>query len=164
MVGAPERQRQILSEVGNLYAWLDAKLAEDTRRSGQCTACGACCDFGAYDHRLYVTPPELLYLAHGLRASHLRPMTSGQCPYRENGKCRVREHRFSGCRIFCCGGDAGFQGEVSEAVIKKLRAICELFQVPYRYVELSAALATFSTDTCLSAEARSRGDCADQCT
>jgi Fe-S-cluster containining protein len=164
MVGAPERQRQILSEVASLYAWIEAQLAIDSKRSGRCRACGACCDFAAYDHRLYVTPPELIYLAHGLQASRLALMTTGRCPYQKDGKCSVHEHRFSGCRIFCCDGDSGFQSELSEAVIRGLKAICERFEVPYRYAELSVALAAFSSDTCLSAEARSHGDCGDRCT
>jgi Fe-S-cluster containining protein len=164
MVGTPERQRQILDEVASLYAWIDARIAQDAQRCGRCTACGACCDFAAYDHRLYVTPPELLYLAHSLRTIRLKPLTSGGCPYQENGKCSVREHRFSSCRIFCCSGDAAFQSDVSEAAIKRLKAICERFEIPYRYADLGAALAAFSSDTCLSAEARSRGDCANRCT
>ncbi len=163
MVGAPERQAQILAEVAGLYAWIDEQLAQDPKRSGQCSACGACCDFVTYDHRLYVTPPELLYLAHSVGAG-LKPALNGRCPYQENGKCSVHEFRFSGCRIFCCGGDAAFQGEVSEGALKKLKSICERFGIPYRYAELGAALAAFSTDICLSAEAHSRGDCADRCT
>jgi Fe-S-cluster containining protein len=162
MVGAPQRQRQILDEVANLYAWIDAQLALDVKRSGRCRACGACCDFATYDHRLYVTMPELMYLANGLQTSHLTMMTTARCPYQKDGKCSVHAHRFSGCRIFCCSGDAGFQGELSETVIRRLKAICERFEIPYRYAELSAALAAFSIDTCLSAEARSRGDSGDQ--
>jgi Fe-S-cluster containining protein len=163
MVGILERRRQILDEVAGLYAWIEEQLAQDTERSGQCAACGACCDFPAYDHRLYVTPPELLYLAHGVGAG-LKPALTGRCPYQENGKCTVHAYRFSGCRIFCCRGDAGFQSELSESVVKRLKAICERFDIPYRYAELGAALAAFSTDTYLSAEARSRGDCEDRCT
>jgi hypothetical protein len=157
MVGALERQRQIIEEVAGLYAWIEEQLGQNPNRSGQCSACGACCNFPAYDHRLYVTLPELMYLAHNI-GTGLKPARQGRCPYQENGKCGVHAHRFSGCRIFCCGGDAAFQGELSEIVVGKLKSICERFEIPYRYMELSAALAAFSTDTCLSAEECSRED------
>jgi Fe-S-cluster containining protein len=140
MVGTPERHRQILDEVASLYAWINAQLASDAQRSGRCDACGACCNFAAYDHRLFVTPPELIYFAHNLRATRLAAMTLGRCPYQKDGRCSIHEYRFSGCRIFCCKGDADFQSELSEAVVKRLKAICERFEVPYRYTELSAAL------------------------
>ncbi len=171
MVGTPERQRQILEEVARLYGWIEEQLAQDAKRSGRCAACGACCDFPAYDHRLYVTPPELLYLAHNIERArhasslhHLARMTTGRCPYQENGKCSVHAHRFSGCRIFCCKGDAGFQSDLSEAVVRRLKDLCKRFEIPYHYVELGAALAAFSTDTCLWAEARNRGDREARCT
>ena len=164
MVGVPERHRQILDGVASLYAWIDGQLALDASRSGRCSACGACCDFAAYDHRLFVTPPELIYIAQRLHVSRLKPMTSGRCPYQEAGRCSIHEHRFTGCRIFCCKGDSAFQSELSEAAIRKLKAICERFEVPYRYAELGAALAAFSIDTCLSAEAHGPGDCASRCT
>jgi Fe-S-cluster containining protein len=143
MVGTAQRRSQILDEVASLYAWIDTRLALDAKRSGRCTACGSCCDFLTYDHRLYVTGPELMYLAAG---TDLRLPSGGRCPYQEAGKCSVREHRFSACRVFCCHGDAGFQSELSEAVIKRLKAICDRFSIPYRYVELGAALAEFSSE------------------
>ncbi len=139
MVGAAERQGQVLDEVARLYAWIEEQLAQDSKRSGQCAACGACCDFPAYDHRLYVTPPELIYLAQNVGAG-LKPALGGRCPYQEDGKCSVHAYRFSGCRIFCCRGDAAFQGELSEIAVKRLKVICERFDVPYRYMELGAAL------------------------
>jgi len=152
MVGEHERRRRLLEEVAALYEWIDTQLAQNARQAGQCQGCGDCCDFVGYDHLLFVTPPELIYLAEKLEAKRLAPMTSGRCPYQEDAKCTVHAHRFSGCRIFCCRGDAEFQSELTEAALKKLKGICERFKIPYRYADLEKALAAFANDTCRSAE------------
>jgi Fe-S-cluster containining protein len=146
MVGEPDRRRRLVAEVAALYDWLDAQLRQNPDRAGQCEACGACCDFAAYDHRLFVTPPELLFLAARLNTTRLEPMLSGRCPYQQNGRCTIHEHRFAGCRIFCCHGAADFQSELSETVLRRLKALCEDLQVAYRYQDLAAALGTFTAE------------------
>jgi Fe-S-cluster containining protein len=151
MVGKPEGHRRLIAEVAALYEWIDAQLGRDHARAGQCSACGACCNFAAYDHLLFVTPPELIYLAERLGVESLARMTGGQCPYQEGTRCGVHRHRFAGCRIFCCHGDAEFQSELTEATLQRLKAMCERFAVPYHYADLATALAAFSTDTCRSA-------------
>lgn len=144
MVGAPERYHRLLAEIAGLYDWIDSQLGQDPAGAGRCEACGACCDFPAYDHRLYVTPPELMYLAARLEVATLEPMSSGRCPYQQDRSCSVHEHRFAACRIFCCRGGADFQSDLSEAAIRRLKAICERLEIPYRYQELSVALETFN--------------------
>jgi len=144
MVGACERHRRLIAEMADLYDWIDAQLRQDPDRAGQCSACGACCDFPAYDHRLYVTPPELMYLAAKLKATELKPMPAGRCPYQQGSNCTVHEHRFAACRIFCCKGDSAFQSELCEAVLKRLKTICDRLAVPYRYQDLPAAIETFT--------------------
>jgi Fe-S-cluster containining protein len=147
MVGVPARRRRLVEEVAALYDWLDAQLRQDPGRTGRCEACGACCDFGVYDHRLFVTPPELIFLASRLHTTSLRPMPSGRCPYQQDGRCAIHEQRFAGCRIFCCRGRPDFQSELSEAVVKRLRTLCEEYQLPYRYQDLATALATFAAES-----------------
>jgi len=144
MVGAPERHRRIVAEIAELYDWIDSQLRQNAGGAGQCDACGACCDFPAYDHRLFVTPPELMYLAAKLNTTTLKPMPAGRCPYQQGQSCTVHEHRFAACRIFCCKGDSAIQSELSEAVLKRLKAICERLEIPYHYQDLSAALETFN--------------------
>lgn len=151
MVGEPERHRRIVAEVANLYRWIDSQLKQDLAGVGQCNACGACCDFPAYDHRLFVTPPELVYLAAKLNTGRLKTMPDGQCPYQQGKRCSIHEHRFASCRIFCCKGDSAFQSKLSEATLKRLKAMCERLEVPYRYQDLPAALETFATGTYRSA-------------
>ncbi len=160
MVGEPERHRRGLEEVAALYDWLDSQLQREPARAGRCRACGACCNFQAYDHRLFVTPPELIYLAAKLDTEKLRSNSAGPCPYQQGTECAVHEHRFAGCRIFCCNGDADFQSDLSEAVLRRLKALCAQWDIPYRYQELAAALAGFS-DTCRLAGAPGPADCED---
>jgi len=140
MVGEPEGRR-LLDEVAALYGWIEARRKQDPVRAGQCQACGACCDFPAYDHWLFVTPPELMYLAAKLGTPELKPMITGRCPYQQGTACTVHEHRFAGCRIFCCSGDPDFQSELSEEALRCLKALCEEFGISYRYRDLAAALA-----------------------
>ena len=134
-----EINEEVIERVGEIYAWLDWQLSGKAK-AGQCAACGRCCDFEKYGHRLYVTTPEMIYFAAMLGRENIRQMVSAECPYQVNGRCGIHSHRFSGCRIFCCHGDAAFQSELTEAAIKKFRDICTELQIAYRYAELSAAL------------------------
>jgi len=81
-VGEPDRRR-LIEEVAAVYEWIDAQLRQHAERAGRCNACGACCDFATYDHRLFVTTPELMYLATGLNAKELKQMSAGRCPYQK---------------------------------------------------------------------------------
>lgn len=135
---------QLLKKVAEVYDWLDLQIRESTRLAGVCDACGKCCDFESFDHRLFVTPPELMYLAANLGAENIRPMTTSRCPYNIGGKCTVYKYRFAGCRIFCCKADTDFQSRLSESALKKFKSICTEFRVPYRYNDLPTALNSFA--------------------
>ena len=146
---------QIIARVSEIYKWIEAQQLANKDIAGYCDACGKCCDFESYDHRLYVTTPEIIYFVEKLGLANIRQMAGGRCCYQSavgsadgetspkggvDGKCGVHAYRFSGCRIFCCKGETGFQSELTEAVIKKFKAICAELQIPYRYVELPVAL------------------------
>jgi len=132
-----------VKKVAEIYKWLDAQIRRQSGLAGECNACGKCCDFDACDHRLFVTPPELMYLAANPEAENIRPMQSSRCPYNISGKCTIYKYRFAGCRIFCCNGDVDFQGGLSESALKKLKTICTEFGIPYRYADLASALNSF---------------------
>ena len=142
MVARCRADSRLLERVAEVYDWLELQIRRSGSLAGACECCGDCCDFDAFDHRLFVTSPELTYLAANLGAGNIKTMTTGRCPYNIDGKCSVHEHRFAGCRIFCCSGDAAFQSELSEAVLTRLRSICTEFRIPYRYVDLATALNT----------------------
>ena len=144
MVAGCKTNNQLLKRVAEIYNWLDLQTHRYSSLAGQCSACGECCDFDNFDHRLFVTPPELMYLAANLGAEKQKAMPTSRCPYNISGKCTIYECRFAGCRIFCCKGDANFQSRLSESALKKFKSVCTEFQIPYRYADLANALNSFA--------------------
>jgi hypothetical protein len=152
MVAGCGTNSRLLKKVAEIYDWLDLQINRNKDSSGTCEACGKCCDFDVpapdceqgFDHRLFVTPPELIYLTAKLDTENIKQMPASRCPYNIDGKCSVYEYRFSGCRIFCCGADKDFQSRLSESALEKLKLICTEFQIPYRYTDLATALNSFA--------------------
>jgi len=140
VVAEPEANKRLLERVVEIYKWLDLQVCSGGDMAGTCGSCGDCCDFEGFDHRLFITPPELIYLSANLGAENIKQMSSNRCPYNVDGKCTIYEYRFSGCRIFCCNADADFQNRLSEAVLQKLKSTCVEFQIPYRYTDLATGL------------------------
>lgn len=140
MVAGYEVNDQLLERVADVYAWIDEQIHHCGQLAGTCAACGDCCDFEGFDHRLFITPPELMYFAAHLAAHEVKPMPGSRCPYNKDGKCEVYPHRFAACRIFCCRGDADLQSTLSETSLKQLKSICMDFQIPYGYNDVRAAL------------------------
>ena len=143
-----DKHRWAIKKVAEVYNWLNRQIVNNIDLAGQCDACGKCCNFGTtsagtgqrFDHRLFITTPELMYLTANLGAENIKPMLTTRCPYNNDGKCTIYEYRFVGCRIFCCRADADFQSKLSESALKKLKSICTEFQLPYRYTDLASAL------------------------
>ena len=133
---------QIIQEVEAVYQWLDEQLAQ---MDSSCRACGDCCDFEAFGHKLYITTPELMYFQHHL-GGPVKPMTADVCPYRIDGKCTVYPYRFSGCRIFSCKGNAEKENALCEQAISKLKTLCDKHSIPYDYVYLQAGLDMLRSD------------------
>ncbi len=158
MVAGCGTNKQLLEKVAEIYTWLDTQIRDNNKLTGQCSACGKCCDFASpvpaaeqgpapvldqgFDHRLFVTPPELMYLTANLGAENIKSMPTNRCPYNIDGKCTVYEYRFASCRIFYCKADVDFQGELSESALEKLKSLCTEFQIPYHYTDLASALNT----------------------
>jgi hypothetical protein len=134
------KNKKIIERVSEIYKWIEEQQLANKCFAGSCAACGKCCDFEAYDHRLYVTPPEIIYFVEKLGLANIKQMTTARCCYQVEGKCTVHPYRFAGCRIFCCKGNAAFQSELTESAIKKFKALCDELQIPYRYLELPSAL------------------------
>ncbi len=132
--------RQIIAEIGRVYQWIDQTLASRKAQAGDCSACGRCCDFDRYGHRLYVTHAEMLYFTTKIGSEDLKPMPSGSCPYMDNHRCSVHEHRFSGCRIYACQGDSEFQNQLTERALDKIKALSDAMDVPYEYMDIRQAL------------------------
>ena len=160
---APE-DAKLLAEVDALYAELDRRIAA---HHPICRNRGACCKFDTFGHKLYVTTLELAYFrAHHAdrlqrqparserqdqRAAGFSPRGSAEsknialarqsCPFQQNGLCSTRAGRPIGCRVFYCeSADEGWQSELTEWAISRLRELHERFEVPYSYTEWLTAL------------------------
>ena len=125
----------IAASVQEVYNWIDAEVANNT---AACDACGKCCNFDAYDHRLYVTSPEMIHFVSNVGT--VKPMQNSICSYLQEGKCTVQPFRFAGCRIFLCNGDSDLQSTLSEQALQKFKNICEKFDIEYKYTDLKTAL------------------------
>jgi Fe-S-cluster containining protein len=135
-----DKQRQIVKEVSEIYKWLDLQISEHSNLAGVCAICGKCCELDKFGHKLFITAPEMIYITEKLGRGIPKKMTGGNCPWQQDKRCTIYEHRFAACRIFCCKGDPAFQTTLSESALKKFKAICEDFDIPYRYAELAAAM------------------------
>ena len=136
-----ENKDRLAREVGAIYNRLDRQIQENNSIE-ICQACGKCCDFESFDHKLYVTSAEMVYLTAMLGSDNIKPMADGVCPYNVEGKCSIHGNRFAGCRIFNCKGDKDLQGRLSEEAIKKFKEFCIRYEVPYRYTDIASALNT----------------------
>ena len=125
---------KIANEVADIYFQLDKKIEE---YSADCSACGRCCDFTSFGHKLFVSSPEVVYLSRNV---DIKPMPIDRCPYQADNKCTIHAHRFAACRIFFCKADEDFQSKLSEQTLKKLKLLCTKFNLPYRYTDLATAL------------------------
>ncbi len=132
----------LAEKVAEIYEWLDLEIEKNKALLGQCSMCGRCCDFEGFDHLLFVTRAELVFLKQNLKNKKIKTMQTGRCPYNEQGKCTIYPLRFSGCRIFYCKGNRDFQNEISELTIRKLKNLCEQYNVPYFYSDLKTSLNT----------------------
>jgi Fe-S-cluster containining protein len=136
--------KQVVEKVGQIYDWVNQQMKDKPALAGKCKVCGRCCDFETFDHRLFVTTPELMYLVDKIGYYNIMPMLKGRCPWQKENKCSIYEHRFLSCRIFCCKGDKDFQSNLTEETLRKLKSLSTEFDIPYRYTALPAALDSFT--------------------
>ena len=132
--GSTTMTNKIANEVAAIYSQLNEQIKEF---SADCSACGKCCDFASFGHKLFVSSPEMVYLSRNV---DIKPMTGTRCPYQADSKCTIHHHRFAACRIFFCRADEVLQSELSEQTLKKFKSLCRESNLPYRYTDLSAAL------------------------
>lgn len=134
------------------YADLDAEVAS---RNPTCWLSGKCCKFDTHGHKLYVTALEIAWVI-----SRLDPLGRSRlyeaplpdldgCPFQVNGLCSVHALRPLGCRVYFCDPSAqGWQNDLYETFLSRLRRLHEERGVEYRYMEwrlgLSEARAALS--------------------
>jgi Fe-S-cluster containining protein len=119
----PCRIVALMQERNRLFAFRLEHLAEEIRTTGfRCTCCGLCCtreinshiflldhdvaEVKKIDSAAYEPAPDpefcdqngMLYVSgYALR---MKEDTNGSCWFLEEGKCRIYDQRFSGCRIY----------------------------------------------------------------
>ena len=130
------KAESIANSVARIYSWLDSEMPDEQT----CDACGRCCDFESFGHKLFVTTPEIIYFKSKFKPEDLKPIATAICPYNSHGKCTIYEDRFAACRIFNCKTDTEAQNDLTEEVLKELKGLCDTFDIPYRYVDLKTAL------------------------
>ncbi len=125
--GRPE----VVAAMQAFYAQADRRIAV---QSATCWNRGACCRFGGFDHRLYVTALEVChYLATGDAPPRV---TADACPHAHAGACHARRRRPLGCRIFYCDPNAHhWQGPISEELLARLRTLHTELGVRYFYAD-----------------------------
>jgi Fe-S-cluster containining protein len=114
-----------------------------------CVNSGRCCNFRAFDHRLYTTGLEAAYTVLnlpagvGLTAAGVEAAVArGDCPFLTGRLCGVHAVRPSGCRVFYCDQTAvAWQGDLSERVVRLVRGLHDRHGVEYRYAEWRVLLA-----------------------
>jgi hypothetical protein len=137
----------IVKAVQEVYNHIDSLVLTWRQSAGDtagvsCSACGKCCDFATFGHRLFVYSPEVVYLCTKLGTGNITSVADGRCPWNTTGRCGIYPYRFSGCRIFFCRGDAIRQAELSERVSAEFKAICSVLGLAYRYADLGCSLST----------------------
>jgi Fe-S-cluster containining protein len=113
--------------LGQLYARLEEAFA-----GRSCRACGACCHFKTFGHRLYATRLEALYLLTAAPRPERR-FDHDSCGYQQGALCLARESRALGCRMFFCKAAGGESREGFEAALGEIRRITEEFGLAWDY-------------------------------
>jgi hypothetical protein len=122
----------------DLYAGLDSEVSS---HRPVCCNRGVCCRFGEFGHRLYVTPAELAYFAGSVGRAPPVAASPDSCPYQVGGLCEARGPRPMGCRVFFCeSAGQGWQEDLTENYLRRLRSLHERFHLPYAYGEWLAGL------------------------
>ncbi|UCD28662.1 MAG: hypothetical protein JSV03_16535 [Planctomycetota bacterium] len=134
------RRSDLISVIQKLYAEIDSRIAE---QKATCRACGKCCHFANFEHRLYVTALEAVYyLAQGNSPPSVAADT---CPHLIDGKCDARVRRPFACRIFYCDPEHhDWQGPLSEEYNARLRTLHTEFNIPYIYTDWMILLRALS--------------------
>jgi hypothetical protein len=148
----------VLEAMHTFYAEADHRIAA---HNPTCWNRGACCHFGEYGHRLYVTALEVAYylaLQPSLAPSRATgsgqsptlvptlpvltpPITADACPHAHDGQCHARDCRPLGCRIFYCDPNAQhWQGPLTEQCLEELKRLHWELGVPYFYADWMTVL------------------------
>ncbi len=116
-----------LAELAEVYRRVDAECVQS-----DCRACGRCCHFETFGHRVYLTWIEALYLQ---RICGAAPGAFGpdSCGYQDGVLCRAREGRALACRVFFCRGEEEAGAEMYERFLDEIRRISDRHGLRWDY-------------------------------
>ncbi len=126
-------------ELGRIYKDLDEELA---KLAPSCRACGDCCHFEEYGHKLYVSDMEADYMLNNNNAELPNtPINNGVCPYLADNKCTIREYRSLGCRIFYCQEDwEATSSDLYERYLRRIKDLCTANGLKWNYAPMPSQL------------------------
>jgi Fe-S-cluster containining protein len=145
----------LVAAVDAVYSELADAIAS---RGPVCEMSGHCCNFAQWDHRLYVTSPEVVHFVAGWRwklsadqrarlwARMCQANSDGSaplavCPLQTGRICGAHGIRPMGCRLFFCEPGAERWGRpLYESLHARLKSFCETYSLPYAYVEWTQVL------------------------
>lgn len=130
-----DAEQQAIAALESLYGDLDRELPP----AAGCKACGKCCHFKTYGHRLYASYLEYLFLVwHSGRPEGA--FDEDRCGYQRGAICTAREGRTLGCRTFFCS-EALQSAGVHERALGEIRRITAQFGLPWMYRPLGGHFA-----------------------
>ena len=133
---APRPAAPWMDGLRRLYERLDADLAKVPVK---CDVCGRCCHFADFDHVLYLSNLEAMYLCRmGVPAG----TPAGACPFQDGPRCTAHPRRALGCRTFSC--DKRHRDALQalyEACHREIKRLAEEAGVPWSYAPLAEQIA-----------------------
>jgi len=133
-------RKEIAASVRKVYDWIDTQIE---MLSPVCSACGKCCLFDEFGHKLFITSVEIICL-NTILDGNIPPAAAGRCPFQNKNLCSIRKHRFAACRIFFCSLDEDAMSRIYEQSLKMLKQITLQYNIAYQYLELTEALRKFT--------------------
>jgi len=101
-----------------------------------CRACGECCRFEQFGHKLYLTAGELALMLRDGRAAG-GTVEPGLCPHQRGDRCAARTGRALGCRLFFCDPAAQqWFCDAYERFHQRIKHLHEKHGVGYAYADL----------------------------
>lgn len=149
------RDGAVAAELDAIHEYVAAMVES---RGPACWASGRCCNFDAVGHRLYTTGLEVAYVLTRLdstrgaaapgsltRASIDEARTRGGCPFQVGRRCGVHAVRPAACRVYFCDRSAeGWQRDLGEHVVRRVREVHDRRGVAYLYAEWRDLLSAFA--------------------
>lgn len=129
-----ERER-LFGELEQFYARTDEKLRGLPQ---PCVACGQCCRFATFGHRLYISSLEAAFVLESGEPFEARHLKEDRCPYQRENRCGARGRRMLGCRTFFSrhSREETEQAQrIYEEMLSELKSLYRRFNLDWEYAD-----------------------------